>query len=110
MGNEPDILARPETWPSLPKRGRDARRAGERFYLTGKPCKRGHVAPRYAEQGTCLVCHRTAYCRANAARRRQHQVQRYHERKADPAFLARKRETERRYQQRLRADALRWRA
>lgn len=33
-----------------------ARDAGERFYFTGVPCKRGHVSQRYASTGGCMEC------------------------------------------------------
>lgn len=34
----------------------DALAAGQVTYSTGKPCKRGHLGPRYAINGTCLLC------------------------------------------------------
>lgn len=37
-----------------------ARLAGEKFYFTGKPCKRGHVAPRYVAIRCCVQCHADA--------------------------------------------------
>lgn len=33
-----------------------AKKAGERFYFTGIPCKHGHVANRYTSTGTCIEC------------------------------------------------------
>ena len=30
--------------------------AGATHYFTGKPCKRGHVAERYPNNGECVVC------------------------------------------------------
>ena len=36
----------------------DARKNGWKWYYTGKPCKRGHVAPRLASSGRCGVCHK----------------------------------------------------
>jgi 5-methylcytosine-specific restriction endonuclease McrA len=33
-----------------------AKAAGSLTYDTGKPCKYGHVAPRYVNNGHCLVC------------------------------------------------------
>lgn len=35
---------------------KEARRLGETFYFTGKPCKHGHIARRYASSGRCLTC------------------------------------------------------
>lgn len=34
----------------------DARAAGATHYFTGKPCKKGHVAPRFACNSACAVC------------------------------------------------------
>jgi hypothetical protein len=28
----------------------------ERYYCTGKPCKRGHIAKRYTITGACCAC------------------------------------------------------
>ena len=33
-----------------------AQAAGLRFYFTGKPCRRGHVAKRYVVSGNCSTC------------------------------------------------------
>lgn len=44
-----------ETFPSTRD---EAIRVGARFYFTGAPCKRGHVAARYAANTTCLECQR----------------------------------------------------
>lgn len=33
-----------------------AKELGERFYFTGRPCKRGHIAQRYTDKGTCCQC------------------------------------------------------
>lgn len=35
---------------------RQALIAGELTYFTGKPCKNGHIAPRYVSTGGCLEC------------------------------------------------------
>jgi hypothetical protein len=35
--------------------------AGDMFYFTGKPCKRGHVAPRYTKTHSCLNCGKEVY-------------------------------------------------
>lgn len=34
----------------------DAKSHGERFYFTGKACKKGHVAPRYVATRACQHC------------------------------------------------------
>lgn len=33
-------------------------RNGDKTYFTGKPCKRGHIAPRYVSTTTCLECNK----------------------------------------------------
>jgi len=35
---------------------RDAKAQGLKFYFTGKPCKQGHVAPRYTSGESCTLC------------------------------------------------------
>ena len=40
---------------------REARAAGESLYFTGSACDHGHVAPRYARNGKCVVCTRDAW-------------------------------------------------
>jgi 5-methylcytosine-specific restriction endonuclease McrA len=44
----------------------EAKANGEHLYFTGKPCKRGHVAVRFAKTGICVDCGRenTAMWRA----------------------------------------------
>jgi hypothetical protein len=37
---------------------KSARAAGGTFYFTGRRCKRGHVAERYAHNGECVICAR----------------------------------------------------
>lgn len=34
----------------------EARREGHKTYMTGKPCKRGHVSPRHVSNGWCCEC------------------------------------------------------
>lgn len=36
---------------------------GSKFYFTGKPCKRGHIANRYVSIRVCVVCHAEAALR-----------------------------------------------
>lgn len=40
----------------LPRRRKDALETGSKYYFTGKPCKRGHVAHRWACDGKCWDC------------------------------------------------------
>jgi hypothetical protein len=44
-------------WASLPTSRKAAIAAGAKKYFTGKPCKRGHVAPHYVS-GPCVICQR----------------------------------------------------
>lgn len=34
----------------------DAKVAGAKYYFTGQPCKRGHIAPRYTSGFSCVEC------------------------------------------------------
>lgn len=34
----------------------EAKRNGDAYYFTGKPCTRGHVTYRYVTNGTCVDC------------------------------------------------------
>ena len=60
---------------------------GLRFYFTGRPCKRGHVAQRYAHNCVCTPClreggkkHRTTETYTRSRRKRYEQLY-----KSDPA-------------------------
>jgi hypothetical protein len=33
-----------------------AKTAGLKTYQTGKPCRNGHIAPRYTQSGACALC------------------------------------------------------
>lgn len=50
----------------MPTRRRHALAMGLPFYLTGKPCNRGHVAVRRANNGYCTECQKTAEYLAEA--------------------------------------------
>ncbi len=39
---------------------------GKRFYETGVPCKRGHIAPRYTINHVCVQCNAEKYRRDRA--------------------------------------------
>ena len=41
---------------SLPTRQIDAAVKGEPKYMTGKPCKHGHLSPRWTQTGSCCQC------------------------------------------------------
>ena len=34
----------------------EAKNKGEKYYFTGKPCKRGHIEPRFSSSGGCTKC------------------------------------------------------
>jgi len=40
----------------LPRSRPDAVRQASTKYYTGKPCKNGHIAPRYTLSSTCTMC------------------------------------------------------
>lgn len=42
-------------WPTIISR-RDAHKAGNTLYFTGKPCKYGHISERRVTGGKCLEC------------------------------------------------------
>lgn len=42
----------------LPKSHREAKEQGKRFYFTGKPCQKGHMAPRKTLDRHCCECRR----------------------------------------------------
>lgn len=41
-----------------PKNRNEAMLRGKKHYWTGKPCKRGHIAGRYINNGVCMECRR----------------------------------------------------
>lgn len=43
-------------WAELHMSWTGAGLAGSLTYFTGKPCKHGHVAPRYSNGGRCADC------------------------------------------------------
>jgi hypothetical protein len=51
----------------LPTNRAEAKSTNSKFYFTGKPCKRGHVAPRLLK-GTCVECRREEWRTENARR------------------------------------------
>lgn len=40
----------------LPKSKKEAKRLGFTKYFTGKPCRHGHIAPRYTVNSACVAC------------------------------------------------------
>lgn len=54
----------------LPQGPAEARRRGSKHYFTGKPCRFGHIAPRYTTNSKCAICMRD-------------EVRRYYARHAD---------------------------
>lgn len=50
----------------LPATAKQAREAGERLYFTGKPCPKGHIAPRAVGNRGCTTCDKAItneYCK-----------------------------------------------
>lgn len=63
-----------EDWSHLPRSAKEARDAGSKRYFTGKPCKHGHVAARWAANGDCVECARAyqrVYSKTPAQRERE---------------------------------------
>jgi hypothetical protein len=59
----------------LPRTRAEAKAAGSKTYFTGKPCKRGHVAPRRVSVKVCVECERAttrAYYEENRERVAEH--------------------------------------
>lgn len=42
-------------------RKKEAKEAGHTHYFTGKPCKYGHISPRYVSSGQCVFCQQMVY-------------------------------------------------
>ena len=58
-----------ERWRRLPRTSTVALRSGVRWYFTDRACAGGHMAPRYATSGACVVCHREVVRVARAVAR-----------------------------------------
>lgn len=55
-------------WMNLPVSAKEARRVRSTKYFTGKPCPKGHVAPRSTRLGACTGClRRNSWLRNYAA-------------------------------------------
>jgi hypothetical protein len=52
------MLATPEDYSHMPRKHRHANALNALLYFTGKPCKYGHLCPRYASSGECVECRR----------------------------------------------------
>lgn len=53
-----------------PKTRAEAKAAGVKYYFTGKPCSRGHIAPR-ATKGNCTICREEDWRADNERRKLQ---------------------------------------
>lgn len=53
----------------IPVTRAEAIAAGERLYFTGRPCKRGHLAPRMVANRLCVECNKAACSDWHAANR-----------------------------------------
>lgn len=51
----------------LPRSRAEARAIRAKHYISGKPCKRNHLAPRFTGDGTCTECKKEALRRSYAA-------------------------------------------
>lgn len=63
-------------WVALPKSWKEAKQNGSQFYYTGKPCRHGHVARRYASGGGCEECSKN-WWRKNIDRFKEIQARSY---------------------------------
>jgi len=46
-----------ETWHQLPRTKAEATASGSKHFFTGKPCRNGHIAPRFVRAAaTCVQC------------------------------------------------------
>ena len=54
-------------YETLPKTRKEAKAIGAKYYYTGEPCSRGHVAPRKTK-GCCIECMREDWTTDNARR------------------------------------------
>lgn len=87
----------------FPKSVAEARETGARFYFTGEPCSRGHIAKRRTSDRTCIECGRLKH-------EAQRKTERYKERvraweKANPDKV---REKYRRYTEKNRQKVRDW--
>jgi len=57
----------PDEFAHLPRTRQLAKQANSKFYFTGEPCARGHVAPRKTK-GSCTVCDKEDYKQGYAKR------------------------------------------
>jgi hypothetical protein len=46
----------PDEWLDFPLTRTASKKAGTKYYFTGDPCKRGHIALRWSASGRCLEC------------------------------------------------------
>lgn len=58
----------PEKFLDLPRSRQEAKEKDSRYYFTGKPCERGHIAPRLTK-GVCIVCRKEDWATENEKRR-----------------------------------------
>lgn len=46
----------------------NAHASGKRHFYTGRPCKYGHVAQRFVDNGSCVECHKSRRKRYSGAK------------------------------------------
>lgn len=91
----------------IPSTRSEARRLGVKFYFTGKPCKNGHMANRYASGAGCVPCAKERQKRwiaDNIDHVREHRNAAMREYRKDPEFYERQRESDRRSQRKRYAN------
>lgn len=69
---------------ALPKSKAEAKRVGAVFYMTGAPCKNGHVAPRRTSNRLCVECGKNQCRRWYARNTELAKARAAHSKRADP--------------------------
>lgn len=75
----------------------EANEQGLKYYFTGKPCKYGHVAKRYASSGLCLGCMKRKNDKQAAYKKQYKKDRAEHFRKLSKAYRETRREIQRAY-------------
>lgn len=60
----------PEEYLNYPRTRKEAKETGAKFYYTGLPCDRGHIAPRKTK-GCCVECMKEDWKKDNARRKNE---------------------------------------
>lgn len=87
-----------EEWSLLPKTRAEAETVGSKHYFTDRPCKLGHICPRYQSNAHCLECSIGAARKQRAANPAKHrEYKREYGRKWGAANREKQRESARKW-------------